>query len=148
MTYISPPVRLYRKMWAVTVKRWKAFQHVMLYMDIHFCIEVNWNEVSYGAVLGDKSTMYIRVTLYWGYLIVLWLFHLVWILYCACFNLFCNVRVFWNCVCVLVICVLVYTVFCIVCTVFLYFLVYVYLFLFLCLYWCKDYCHRVITHLQ
>jgi len=23
--------------------------------------------VSYGEVLGDKSTIYIRVTLYWGY---------------------------------------------------------------------------------
>jgi hypothetical protein len=82
---------------------------------------------------GDKSTMYFRVTLYWGYLIVLWLFHLVCILYCVCFNLFCNV---WVCVCVgfvmcvLVICVLVFTVFCIVCTVFLYCFVYVYLFLF------------------
>jgi hypothetical protein len=49
--------------------------------------------VSYGDVLGDKSTMYIRVTLCWGYLIVLWLFHLVCILYCGCCNLFCNVRV-------------------------------------------------------
>ena len=57
------------------------------------------SEVSYGEVLGDKSTMYIRVTLYRGYLIVLWLFHLVCILYCGCFNLFCNV---WVCVCVCV----------------------------------------------
>jgi hypothetical protein len=30
-----------------------------------------WSEVSYGEVLGDKSALYIRVTLYWGYLIVL-----------------------------------------------------------------------------
>jgi len=37
MTDISPPVRLYRKMCVVTVKRWKAFQHVMLYMNIQFC---------------------------------------------------------------------------------------------------------------
>jgi len=29
------------------------------------------SEVSYGEVHGDKSTMYIRVTLYLGYLIVL-----------------------------------------------------------------------------
>ena len=29
-----------------------------------------------GEVLGDRSTLYIRVTLYWGYLIVFWLFHL------------------------------------------------------------------------
>ena len=63
------------------------------------CFEVKWNEVSYTEVLGDKSTMHIRVTLYWGYLIVLWLFHLVCILYCGCFILFCNVCV---CVCVCV----------------------------------------------
>jgi len=36
--------------------------------------------VSYGEVLGDKSAMYIRVTLHWGYLIILWLF----ILYISC----------------------------------------------------------------
>jgi len=41
--------------------------------------------------------MHIMVTLYWGYLTVLWLFHLVCILYCGCFNWFCNV---WVCVCV------------------------------------------------
>jgi hypothetical protein len=41
----------------------------------------------------------------------------VCILYCGCFNLFCNV---WVCVCVgvLEICVLVFTVFCIVCAAF------------------------------
>ena len=54
-----------------------------------------WSEVSYGEILEDKSTVYIKVALYWGYWIVLWLFHLVSILYCGCFNLFCNV-----CVCV------------------------------------------------
>ena len=96
--------------------------------------EVKWSEVNYVEVLGDKSTMHVRVTLYWGYLIVLWLFYLVCILYCGCLNLFCNV---WVCVCggfvmcvsVLVICVLVFTELCIVCTVFLYCFVYVYLFL-------------------
>ena len=41
--------------------------------------------------------MYIRMTLYWDYLIVLWLFYLECILYCGCFNLFCNM---WVCVCV------------------------------------------------
>jgi hypothetical protein len=29
-----------------------------------------WSEVSYGEVLVDKGAMYIRVTLYWGYLIM------------------------------------------------------------------------------
>ena len=38
-----------------------------------FCFEVQWSEVSHVEVLGDKSTMHVRVTLYWGYLIVLWL---------------------------------------------------------------------------
>jgi hypothetical protein len=56
------------------------------------CFEV---KLSYGEVLGDRSTMYIRVTFYWGYLTVLWLFHLVCILYCGWFNWFCNVCVFW-----------------------------------------------------
>jgi len=39
------------------------------------------SEVSYGEVLRDNSTLCIRVTLYWAYLTVLWLFHLVCILY-------------------------------------------------------------------
>jgi hypothetical protein len=38
--------------------------------------EVKWNEVSYDDVLVDKVAMYIRVTLYCGRLIILWLFHL------------------------------------------------------------------------
>jgi hypothetical protein len=53
--------------------------------------EVKWSEVSYGAVLGDKSAMYIRVILYWGYLIVLWLFHLG--ISCTVFVLTCTVVV-------------------------------------------------------
>jgi len=70
-----------------------------------------WSELSYGEYFWDKSTTYIRVTLFWGYLIVLWLFHLVCILYCGCFNLFCNVLVcvcmgfvMCGCVCVCVFC--------------------------------------------
>jgi len=39
--------------------------------------------VGYGEVLVDKVAMYIRVTLYWGYLFILWLFG--YILYCVCF---------------------------------------------------------------
>jgi hypothetical protein len=49
------------------------------------------------------------------------------------------------CVGVLLICVLVFTVLCIVCTVYCIVLfMYVLSYLF-CLYWCKDYCHRVTT---
>jgi hypothetical protein len=71
--------------------------------------ELRWSEVSCVEVLGDKSTMHIRVTLFWGCLIVLWLLHLVCILYCGCVNLFSNMRVcvfvgvltiVWVCVCV------------------------------------------------
>ena len=39
-----------------------------------FYFEMKW--VSYGEVLGNKSDMYIRVTLYWGCLIIWWLFYL------------------------------------------------------------------------
>ena len=70
----------------------------------------------------------------------------VWVCLCG----FCKV---WVCVCIgfvmcgcLVICLPVFTVFYIVCTVFLYCFDYVY-YLF-CLYWCKDYCHRVKTQTQ
>jgi len=65
-----------------------------------FWSEVKWREVGYGEVVGDKSTMHIRVTLYWRYSIVFWLFYLVCILCYGCFNLFCNVwvhvAVFWQ----------------------------------------------------
>jgi hypothetical protein len=98
--------------------------------------EVKWSEKKWSGVLGNRSTMYIRVTLYWGYLTVMWLFHLA-CLYCGCFNLFSNV---WVSICGSVLtplcgcfrsmCVLVFTVFCIVRTMFLYCFVYVYLFLF------------------
>ena len=110
-----------------------------IYPNLGFCIymkwfylEVTWNELTYGEVLGDKSAMYIRVNLYWAYLIVLWLFHLD--VSCTVFVLTCFVMC--GCVClgfltcgcvylwvlwsvgVLVICVLLFNVFCIVCTVF------------------------------
>ena len=80
--------------------------------------------MSYGEVLGDKSTMHIRVTLFWGHLIVLWLFHLdvsftVFVLTCFVMCVcVCVCVCFDNSVGVLVICVLVFNVFCIVCTVF------------------------------
>jgi len=65
------------------------------------------------------------VTLYWGYLIILWLFHLMCIFYCGCFNLFCNVwvcvGVFWQlcgcfgnmCTCIYCVLYYWYCVFCI-----------------------------------
>ena len=52
--------------------------------------------MSCGEVHGDKSTMYIRVTVTEGILIVL---RLLCILYCGCLNWFCDVCV---CVCVYV----------------------------------------------
>ena len=89
----------------------------VIYVKWFYC-EVKWSEVkwSYGEVLGDKSTMHIKVTLYWGYLIVLWLFYLVCILYCGCFNLFCNMWVsvgggFVMCGCFGKMCTCIYCVF-------------------------------------
>ena len=63
-----------------------------------------WSEVSYGEVLVDKGALYIRVTLYCVYLIILWLFHLgiscnVFVLICTVVVLCCFVIV---CVCVCV----------------------------------------------
>jgi hypothetical protein len=71
-------------------------QDLTWYMWSYSYFILKWSNVKWATVnLGDKSAMYITVTLYWGYLIVLCLFHLVCILYCGCFNL-CNV---WVCVC-------------------------------------------------
>ena len=70
---------------------------------------LKWSEVCYGEVLVDKSTMHNRVTFYWGYLIVLWLFHFVCITCCGCFNSFCNV---WVCVCVSFVIVWVFSELC------------------------------------
>jgi hypothetical protein len=44
-------------------------------------VEIEWSDLifkwsEWSEVLRDKSVMYITVTLYWGYLIILWLFHL------------------------------------------------------------------------
>jgi len=62
---------------------------------------LKWSEVSYSEVLGDKSVMYISVTLHWGTLFYVSI-SFGYILYCVCFNfyygcfsLFCNVWVFW-----------------------------------------------------
>ena len=85
--------------------KWTGVIYVRWYLFL------KWNEVSYGEVPGDKSTMYITMTFYWEYLIVLWLLHLVCVLCCGCFNLFCNVWVFWQHV-------HFYLLFGIVCTVF------------------------------
>jgi hypothetical protein len=80
-------------------------------------------------------------------------FHLVCILYCGCFNLFCNVWVS-ECGGVLTsvwvfgnMYTCIYCVF-IVFTVLLYCFFYVYLFLFVFLYYCKDSCHLVKNKLQ
>jgi hypothetical protein len=60
-----------------------------------FCFEVKWSELKWSS--SRQKYPVLRATLYWGYLIVLWLFHLVCILCCGCFNWFCVV---WVCVCV------------------------------------------------
>ena len=72
--------------------------------------------MSYGEVLVDKGAMYIRVTLYCGRLIILWLFHLgisctVFVLICSVVVLYCLVMCVWIvwivcfvCVCVCCVC--------------------------------------------
>jgi hypothetical protein len=86
--------------------------------------------VSYSEILEDKIAMYIRVTLHWGYLIVLWLFHLcisctVFVLSCivvvlTCFVMCrcvcmcgcCNAWMFWQlCGCFGNMCTCIYCVF-------------------------------------
>ena len=131
----------------VSVNKWSDVMWSELMWFVWSDLILKWSQVSYGEVLGDKNAMYIRVTLYWGYLIILWLFNLG--ISCTVFILTCTVVVltcFVMCVGVLVICVVVFlisnfrpvlkmytgelpkrkhktcvlvcTVFCIVCTVF------------------------------
>jgi len=64
---------------------------------------IKWSEVIYGEVLVDRGAMYIRMTLYCGHLIILWLFHLgisctAFVLICTVVGLYCIVM----CVCVCV----------------------------------------------
>jgi hypothetical protein len=64
--------------WGLSVNKWSDVKcSDVEWTDV---IYVKWflflSEVNYGEVLGDKSAMYIKLTLYWGYMIVLWLFHL------------------------------------------------------------------------
>jgi hypothetical protein len=65
----------------------RLLRHCSKWTDVIYvkwiCFEAKRSEGSYGEVTGDKCTMLIMVTLYWGYLIVLWLFHLVCVLYCG-----------------------------------------------------------------
>jgi len=140
--------------WGLSVNKWSNVK----------CSDVEWSGMSYGEILGDESTMYIRVTLYWGYLIVLWLFHLLCVLYCGCFNLFCNVWVnVYVCVCVCVFggggvlttvwvywyYVCLYLLFCLYCA---FVLLCLYIFILICFFYTsvlrKNYCHRVDTQLQ
>ena len=99
-----------------------------------FCFEVKWSEVSYAEVLGDKSTMHIRVTLYLRVLdcivtisfsVFLVLFgnmctciYCVFVMFCLCisipftllFNFVCYVLLL--CLCILIV---MYVLFCILC---------------------------------
>ena len=71
-----------------------------------FCFEVKWVTLQ---SLGTKVPCTVGWPYIGGIFIVLWLFHFVCVLYCGCFNLFCNVWVgvyvvvcVWVCVCVCV----------------------------------------------
>ena len=96
---------------------WRDICEVILFWSEVKCSELRWS--SFG-----QSTVYIRVNLFWGKLIMLWLFHLVCTLYCGCFDLFCNVWVFWKYVYLYIPCCLLFVLF------FLYCFAYVYLYLF------------------
>ena len=124
---------------------------------ILFLSEVKWSEMSYGEVLGDKSTVYFRVTLYWVYLFILWLFHLG--ISCTVVVSTCTVVVFTCfviCGCeyvwVFVMCgcfgnmyTCIYCVlYCLCCVFSILSFMYIYSFFYLC----KDYCHRMTTQLQ
>jgi hypothetical protein len=37
-----------------------------MFMILEYLLALKLSELSYAEVLGDKSTMHIRVTLYWG----------------------------------------------------------------------------------
>jgi len=101
------------------IRHWQySFDHSPHYVYS----EVKWNEVSYSEVLWDKSAMYIKVTLYCRYLIILWLFHLG--ISCAVYVLTCTVVVLTCCVmcgcfgnmCTCIYCVL-YCLYCVYCIV-------------------------------
>ena len=74
--------------------------------------EVKW---SYGGVLMDKGAMYIRVTLYFGHLIISTI-SFVYILHCVCFNLYCGGFILFCNVCVCL-CVCVFVCVCRFCNV-------------------------------
>jgi hypothetical protein len=65
----------------VIITKCKVIGSVVMWSELTWFM---WSDFvfkwSYGEVLGDKSTVYIRVTLYCGYFLVLWPFHLV----CIC----------------------------------------------------------------
>jgi hypothetical protein len=101
--------------WGLVVNKWSDVKcsELTLFMSSDFILRLR--EVSYGEVLGDKSAMYITVTLYWRYLTVLWLFHLgvsctvvvlTCLVMCGCFGNMCT--------CIYCVLYCLYCVFCIV----------------------------------
>ena len=70
--------------------------------DFNCKVILFWSEVkrSYGEVIGDKVAMYISVTLYWGYMTILCLFHLG--ISCTVFVLICTVVLYCFVICVCV----------------------------------------------
>ena len=118
---------------------WHDLCEVILFWSEVKWSEVKWSEVKWVTV--KFLVTKVPCTLVWPYTEGTWLYcdYFIWCVSCTVVVLTCfvmcgyvYVRVLW-CVGVMVICVLVFTAFCIVCTVFLYCFIYVYLFL-LCLY--------------
>jgi hypothetical protein len=91
--------------------KWFYFEVKWSWSETKLSELLKWSEVSYGEFLVDTGAMYIMVTLYWGNLIILWLFHLgisstVFVFICTVVVLNCFVIV---CVCVCVcVCMYVY----------------------------------------
>jgi hypothetical protein len=105
--------QVHKGMWWHWIKK-KLMQHVSVSTQkaiIRRNLSTKWQS----SCNCMKPMLMSAYTLHWGHLTVLWLFNLVFILYCGCFNLFCNLWVS-VCVGVLVMCTCIYCVlYCLYC---------------------------------
>ena len=125
--------------WGVQLKNpppYFTFKYSVTIISTSDVIYVNgflfWSEIKWSEFLRDKSAMYIRVTLYWGYLIILWLFNLelsCTVVVLTCFVM-CGCGYVWVCVCVGFVMRVCFGNMCTCIYCVLYCFVYVYLFLF------------------
>jgi hypothetical protein len=125
-----------------------------------FCFEVKWSELKWSEVKWSGVTVKflgtkVPCTLGWTYTEGTWMYcdYFIRCVSCTVVVLICFVMcgcvyvgVFWqSCACFGNMCTCVYCVlYCLYCVFCLVSFMYIYSYLF-CLYWCKDYCHRVTT---